>query len=574
MNTRLWRVKFPGKSFTSRWKPSDNILQRKEDLASFIGGSSSKWPCVGVLLESARIFGPPSLQPRADRRSRLTALLWLLEDIEGADKTTGSDGAGSQDESEECNQWDEFGEYGEDGWDYDCEEIHSLASQAFSQTKDPWPIPEDLELNVWPRHVDHYSVEDTVVWCCKRAASRQLGALQGKRVIRMTAGHHLLGVFVQNLIYGLEATPEGSLEPERVQSLLCRVGAAPAQYADVLPEGSSFDLVLAVMVACFYRQLRGSSCHGALRVPEVLEGLLIAKALCRGQGRCHQLRRSILGLLRRHPVLLGRVETMCRGGSVAMGLDTTNSDHDIFLCLRDGGQDMVEELHRVVLELKETCGRVRLQRAEVVKKDFAVEIKNYYRHRDFDLVPVTFLQSHVGEQQWDPQRQVWQALLHPRLAPKLQLLSEKHPSAFFAMRLVKMWNETLDLRQGKPPLVTLHIPLLTLGAWQSGRLEECDSLQAYLLQILQYIQENWLRQDLGSEETLLRELEVEPHLRRMIAKYGDAMRQDFPRVLEQGLQWLRTASRPRADASAAQLVEGTCRLFGCGQLLSRNPCSR
>ena len=37
---------------------------------------------------------------------------------------------------------------------------------------------------------------------------------------------------------------------------------------------------------------------------------------------------------------------------------------------------------------------------------------------DFDLVPVTLLESQ--EQQWDPQRQVWQSLLHPRLAPHIQ----------------------------------------------------------------------------------------------------------------------------------------------------------
>ena len=63
---------------------------------------------------------------------------------------------------------------------------------------------------------------------------------------------------------------------------------------------------------------------------------------------------------------------------------------------------MVEELHGAILDLKRTSGRFRFHRAEVVKKDFAVEIKNYYRQRDFDLVPVTFRQGHVGEQQWDP----------------------------------------------------------------------------------------------------------------------------------------------------------------------------
>lgn len=40
---------------------------------------------------------------------------------------------------------------------------------------------------------------------------------------------------------------------------------------------------------------------------------------------------------------------------------------------------MVEELHSVILDTKEGCHRERLQRAEVIKKDFAVEIRNYYR---------------------------------------------------------------------------------------------------------------------------------------------------------------------------------------------------
>jgi hypothetical protein len=40
---------------------------------------------------------------------------------------------------------------------------------------------------------------------------------------------------------------------------------------------------------------------------------------------------------------------------------------------------MVEELHSVILDTKEGCHQERLQRAEVIKKDFAVEIRNYYR---------------------------------------------------------------------------------------------------------------------------------------------------------------------------------------------------
>eukprot|EP00439_Symbiodinium_sp_Y106_P068354 s593_g11.t1 len=569
-NKSRWKVKAVPFTFQSKWKPSDNVEQRKRDMEGFLAasGASSEWPSVGVLLESARLLGPASLQAKPGRRSRLGALFWLLESIEG---TMGLEGS-------TCDE-NEHGEQEE--WESEEEEqvfleMESLASQAPVQTRDPWPVAEDLEMHVWPWHVENYSVEDTVSWCCRKAVSREpLGALQGKRVIRMTSGQHLLSVFVSNLVYGLELA-DGSVAPERMQSLLQSVGAAPALYSAVLQpdqSGTSSDLFIAVMVACFCRQLAKSCDSESLSHGEVLGGLLIAKALCRGQGRCHQLRRSIIGFLRRHPALCGRLDTVCRGGSVAMGLDTTHSDHDIFLCLKNGAEDMVEELHGAILDLKRTSGRFRFHRAEVVKKDFAVEIKNYYRQRDFDLVPVTFRQGHVGEQQWDPQRGVWQALLHPRLAPKLQLLSEQHPNAFFAMRLVKMWNESLDLRQGKPPMVTLHIPLLTLGAWEAGRLEGSAGVQVYFLRILKYVRESWLRDNVVGHEKILRELDAGPHLRRMIAKYDETMRQRFPEELDRSIQWLELACISEPKASSAALVDGASRLFGCRQLLSRNPSS-
>ena len=46
---------------------------------------------------------------------------------------------------------------------------------------------------------------------------------------------------------------------------------------------------------------------------------------------------------------------------------------------------------------------------------------------------------------------------------------------------VKIWNQSMDFRQGKPPLVTLHIPLLTLSAWERGCLNDCHFVQDYLL---------------------------------------------------------------------------------------------
>ncbi|CAE7903580.1 unnamed protein product, partial [Symbiodinium microadriaticum] len=166
------------------------------------------------------------------------------------------------------------------------------------------------------------------------------------------------------------------------------------------------------------------------------------------------------------------------------------------------------------------------------------------------------------------------ALLHPRLAPKLQLLSEEHPDAFFAMRLVKMWNESMDLRKGKPPMVTLHIPLLTLGAWESGHLEGCAGVQVYFLRILKYVRAKWLRDDMVGQERIFRELDAGPHLRRMIAKYDDTMRQRFPEELDRSIQWLEMACIAEPMTDAASLVDGASRLFGCRQLLSRNPSFR
>ena len=61
-----------------------------------------------------------------------------------------------------------------------------------------------------------------------------------------------------------------------------------------------------------------------------------------------------------------------------------------------------------------------------------------------------------------------------------------------------MWNESMDLRKGKPPMVTLHIPLLTLGAWESGHLEGCAGVQVYFLRILKYV-----RASLGSLKELV-----------------------------------------------------------------------
>ena len=128
---------------------------------------------VGVLLESARLFGPDSLRPNAERRSRLAALLCLLQDIEGKTEEHSSD-------SDDGDVGDEI-------------EFESTSSSDNFQMMDPWPIP-DVEHHAWPLHMDDYSVEDSLTWICRHARQR-LGPLQGKRVIRLTSGQYLVDGF-------------------------------------------------------------------------------------------------------------------------------------------------------------------------------------------------------------------------------------------------------------------------------------------------------------------------------------------------------------------------------------------
>ena len=112
-----------------------------------------------------------------------------------------------------------------------------------------------------------------------------------------------------------------------------------------LPHQASYDLILATLVAYFRRHLLSTPAPSCPSSQEILASLLTAKALGRGQGRRHSLRHSILGLLCRHPKLRGRICSVCRGGSVAMALDTTSSDHDIILCLKDGGGRSYGQCH-------------------------------------------------------------------------------------------------------------------------------------------------------------------------------------------------------------------------------------
>jgi len=165
---------------------------------------------------------------------------------------------------------------------------------------------------------------------------------------RMQSDHirsirYILSIFVNKLVYGLEPNA-GSLEPARVESLLAALQSIGAG-SPSLPHQASYDLILATLVAYFRRHLLSTPAPSCPSSQEILASLLTAKALGRGQGRRHSLRHSILGLLCRHPKLRGRICSVCRGGSVAMALDTTSSDHDIILCLKDGGGRSYGQCH-------------------------------------------------------------------------------------------------------------------------------------------------------------------------------------------------------------------------------------
>ena len=278
-------------------------------------------------------------------------------------------------------------------------------------------------------------------------------------------------------------------------------------------------------------------------------------------------------------------EVLNTRGSVGMGMDTSSSDHDIFLRFKDGEQDMVQILYELVLVLqKQNTTHCRLKRAKIVRKDFAVEIQDYYRFRDFDLVPYTVKPGPTGleDRQWDAGRKVWQRVLHSDLTPKLQKLSEKHPDGFSMTRLLKIYNESLShLRKSgekkKPPLISLDIPLMVLGALDQHKLDSCKDPQGYFLESLKHIRHNWARAEVAENETSLQEIGAEAHLQRMTKKYGEAqMEVEFIQLLDNHLIILEQlcAEKGNDKLAAERVIQSVQSLFGKSGphgLLAREP---
>eukprot|EP00435_Cladocopium_sp_Y103_P016992 s2474_g4.t1 len=265
-----------------------------------------------------------------------------------------------------------------------------------------------------------------------------------------------------------------------------------------------------------------------------------------------------------------------------MGMDTGSSDHDIFLKFKDGKEDMVQILYEVLVDLqKQPTTHLRLKRADIICKDFAVEIQNYYRSRDFDLVPYT-VKPDVGECQWDPVRKVWQPILHKDVAPKLQELSQEHPDGFSMTRLLKIWNESLPpLRESsgkkKVPLISVHIPLMVLGALDQQKLDHCSNPQSYVLESLKFIKDNWSRGEVAERERLLSEIGAEVHLQRMTKKYREAhMAVEFAQLLERHLAIIQKLCQEEGNdrATADRVIERVRELFDSDALLAPEPAHR
>ncbi|CAK9028870.1 unnamed protein product [Durusdinium trenchii] len=559
------------------WTPQSDTAERKADLIRFMREGLEDWPSVGVFLESARIFGPPSLQPSPARRSRLAALYCILEEITGLESQVDSDEE-EEDEMMRCADLDEKF--------LDGEGLSTNTRSTMFSEMDWGLFPPPMCMGrqrTWPAPRSAMQMVHLLSQECD-SEKRAKSVVRGKRVLNRTRAYARLGTMLNKLRYeeGILVDGEWITEASRAAALLDSAGYD----GDVIDEwvgdsNISSDLLMA-MIAAKWRRFNGERNSGAAPdAQEVLGGLLLAQAMSHGQGRSHRIRKPIVGMLWRHERLRGKLPLASRGGSVGMGMDTCRSDHDIFLQIKHGDEDMVQTVYEVLLDLQRqsTGHEERLKRAKVVRKDFAVEIQDFYRGRDFDLVPYT-VKPELQECQWDIDRKVWQRILHRDLAPKLQELSQEHPDGFSMTRLLKIYNESLPpLRRSaerqKAPLISLHLPLLVLGARDQQKFDSCHDPQSYFLESLKFIRERWSCEVL--ETVTLQEIGAEVHLQRMTKKYREAgMEEEFARRLDEHLVILTKLCEEegRDKAAAERIIQGVRGLFDSQNLLAPEPAYR
>ncbi|CAK9110725.1 C3H1-type domain-containing protein [Durusdinium trenchii] len=580
---RDWLLRQQGESRKTRWTPHGDCTRRKEDLAEFVGDSVEQWPSLGVLLESARTFGPASLQPGLNERSRLAALYSILREVADlSDLGKDDEISESQDETSACEEESEVEladlELKQNGDDSGCssEEFEGERCQIFP------PPSHAVQMSKWPLPSTPLQVLKSTFAQLDHTTLRGVPVVKGKRVLKLTKPYADLR---KTLLKLKNMDDEGAVEPDVARQFLQAAGYEKSLIRDWLGHDGrpvNFDLLAAMLAAAWRRATRPHAACGtcgeqSLGVQEILAGLLLAKAFSSdGQGRSHKLRRRIAGLLWRHPPLRGRLLLTSRGGSIGMGLDTTKSDHDLFLFIQDGDPSMVQELYEVLLDLQQDeKTHLRLKRAKILCKDFAVEIQGYYRSKDFDLVPFTDIQSSdtSGECQWDPVREVWQRILHKDLAPKLQDLSLQHPDGYLMTRVMKSWNESLPkIRRRKHPFISVHLPLMVLGAGDHGCFEECNSPQTYVLASLKFIGENWLRSELDPDDVTWQDVNAKPHLQRMTQKYLESVTQkELERLLQTKTRLFEEACSLRGDdrMSADGVMSLMREFFGCDLCLLR-----
>ncbi|CAE7544328.1 unnamed protein product [Symbiodinium necroappetens] len=578
----LWWISSPGKRGSVKWQASSCTKERQAALLLWVASFDS-WPSMGVLLESARLFGPDFA-----RLARLPVLYTLLraalagrqpmeDDDEGFEDSETLAGDEGEEHEEEGEDEEEEGE-GEADEESHCGSDMSGSSEGLGERRGKMFPPCTKEVVRWPPlRTPQELVRDAFANWRRLGEKINRRGLKGRRVIKLAGSDKHMRKIINKLEYDLPQVEAGQnaidvVAADDAEALLHAAGMSESVIQGwVRREPFPRDVLVAMVVAEYRRLVQPSKTGPESDGPtaqEIFAALLHAKGLSHGQGRSHRIRQQILGPLRKHPQLAGRILNTSRGGSIGMFLDTPGSDHDIFLHIKDGGSDMVETLHRVLKDLQQQASEdSRLARATVVRKDFAVGLIDYY-HRDYDLVPVTNRPDLEGDYQWDPCRQVWQPVLHQRLAPKLQELSESKKDAFFVLRALKFWNEALPPVRGsetsgkkKAPLISVHIPLLVLAAEDKGRLDSTGTPQACLLATLHFVKENWRCPSF--DNAALHEVDADPHLRRITNKYTlGLMDQCFPQLLHESIALIEGAAREcGSDREAADRVVTLVRSF-------------
>lgn len=229
------------------WQPTTDTTERKADLRSFMGDLED-WPSPGILLESARLFGPTSLQPSPPRRSRLAALLCILREI-----------TGDSDEAQvfEADEDEAVVEESDGG--------HTKMSntEMFQEMEWLFPAPYVPE-NVWPApRTPLQMVELLSKRCdpCKAAST----VVKGKRVLNHTRPYARVCTMLNKLTYdeSINTLVDGSYvtQASTARALLKAAGYDEEVLEDWLGDENEifFDLLVAMIMAKWRRFNEGRS---------------------------------------------------------------------------------------------------------------------------------------------------------------------------------------------------------------------------------------------------------------------------------------------------------------------------